>query len=97
MTIPLRYNAKQRRRSAASGPFSRAQRWTAVGVRSVDINHRVIAACRLQDVDPSVYLVAVFQRIDTHPAIKVHLLTPRLWQQHFAATPLRSALDRLGP
>ena len=37
----------------------------------------------------------VLQRIDTHPAFEVHLLTPRLWKQHFAANPLRSDLDRL--
>jgi hypothetical protein len=41
--------------------------------------------------------VDVLQRIDTHLAFEVHLLTPRLWKQHFAATPLRSDLDRLGP
>jgi hypothetical protein len=49
----------------------------------------------VQGVDPSVYLVDVLQRIDTHPAFEVQLLTPRLWKQHFAATPLRSDLDRL--
>jgi hypothetical protein len=45
----------------------------------------------------SVYLVDVLQRIDTHPAFDVHLLTPRLWKLHFAPNPLRSALDRLRP
>ena len=34
------------------------------------------------------------QRIDTHPAFDVHLLTPRLWKQHFADNPLRSDLVR---
>lgn len=37
----------------------------------------------------------LLQRIDTHSAFEVHLLTPHLWKQHFAANPLRSDLDRL--
>jgi hypothetical protein len=41
--------------------------------------------------------VDVLQRIDTHPAFEVHLLTPRLWKQHFAANPFRSALEQLYP
>ena len=41
------------------------------------------------------HFVDVLQRIDTHPAFDVHLLTPRLWKQHFAQNPLRSDLDRL--
>jgi hypothetical protein len=42
---------------------------------------------------PYTYLVDVLQRIDTHPARDVRLLTPRLWKQHFAERPLRSAVD----
>lgn len=56
---------------------------------------RLLASCRLQGVDPYVYLVDVLQRIDTHLAFAVHLLTPRLWKQHFAANPLRSDLKRV--
>jgi transposase len=68
--------------------------WTEVGAQYVGIVQSLIASCRLQGVDPYVYLVDVLQRIDTHPAFEVHLLTPRLWKQHFAANPLRSDLDR---
>jgi transposase len=68
--------------------------WTEVGARQVGILYSVLASCRLQGVDPYVYLIDVLQRVDTHPALEVHLLTPRLWQQHFAANPLRSELDR---
>jgi transposase len=46
-------------------------------------------------VDTSVSFVDVLQRIDTHPAFEVPLLTPRLWKYHFAENPLRSDLDRL--
>jgi hypothetical protein len=37
----------------------------------------------------------VLQRIDTHPAKDVRLLTPRLWKEHFANNPLRAPLDAL--
>jgi transposase len=68
--------------------------WTELGARSVGMVQSLLASCRLQGVDPYVYLVDVLQRIDTHPAFDVHLLTPRLWKQHFANHPLRSDLDR---
>jgi hypothetical protein len=69
--------------------------WTEVGARHMGIIYSLLASCRLQGVDPSVYLVDVLQRVDTHPALEVQLLTPRLWKQHFADHPLRSDLDRL--
>ena len=69
--------------------------WTEVGAPYVGIVQSLIASCRLQGVDPYVYFVDVLQRIDTHPAFEVHLLTPRLWKQHLTAHPLRSDLDRL--
>jgi hypothetical protein len=61
----------------------------------VGIISSVLASCRLQGVDPYVYLVDVLQRVDTHPALEVHLLTPRCWKQHSADRPLRSDLDRV--
>jgi transposase len=69
--------------------------WTEVGARHVGIIYSLLSSCRLQGVDPYVYLVDVLQRVDTHPALEVQLLTPRLWKHHFAAHPLRSELDRL--
>lgn len=68
---------------------------TELGARYIGIVQSPLASCRLQGVDPYGYPVDVLQRIDTHPAFDVHLLTPRLWRQHFAAKPLRSDLDRL--
>ena len=43
-------------------------------------------------IDPYTYLVDVLQRGGAHPAARVAELTPRLWKQHFAASPLHSAL-----
>ena len=68
--------------------------WTEVGARQVGILYSLLASCRLQGVDPYVSLVEVLPHIDTHPALEVHLLPPRLWNQPFAAHPLRSDLDR---
>ncbi len=69
--------------------------WSEVGAEAVATLQSLIVTCRLHDIDPYDYLVDVLQRIDSHPAREVHLLTPRLWKQHFAADPLRSDLHRL--
>jgi transposase len=69
--------------------------WSEVGAEAVATLQSLMVTCRLHDIDPYDYLVDVLQRIDRHPAREVHLLTPRLWKQHFADNPLRSDLDRL--
>lgn len=42
---------------------------------------------------PHTYLVDVLQRIETRLANRTHELTPRLWRELFAASPVRSDLD----
>ena len=69
--------------------------WTELGAKYVGIVQSLIVTCRLHQIDPYDYLVDVLQRVGQHPASQVHLLTPRLWKQHFAANPLRSALHNL--
>jgi hypothetical protein len=94
--VPLDTNHLERQiRAIAVGRKNWLFCWTEVGARYVGIVQSLIASCRLQGVDPYGYFVDVLQRIDTHPAFDVHLLTPRLWKQHFADHPLRSDLDRL--
>ncbi|MGH8144182.1 MAG: IS66 family transposase [Steroidobacteraceae bacterium] len=66
--------------------------WTELGAEHVGIMQSLIVTCRLHRIDPYTYLVDVLQRVGVHPANKVAELTPRLWNQHFAANPLRSAL-----
>jgi transposase len=93
--VPLNTNQLEREiRPVAVGRKNWLFCWTEVGARQVGIIYSVLASCRLQGVDPYVYLVDVLQRVDTHPALEVQLLTPRLWKQHFADHPLRSDLDR---
>jgi transposase len=94
--VPLDTNHLEREiRPIALGRKNWMFCWTEVGARQVGMIYSLLASCRLQGVDPYVYLVDVLQRIDTHPALEVQLLIPRLWKQHFADNPLRSALDRL--
>lgn len=68
--------------------------WTEVGAKYVGVLQSLLVTCQLHGIDPYTYLVDVLQRIDTHPARDVELLTPRRWKETFAANPLRSALDR---
>ena len=67
--------------------------WTEVGAKQVGIIQSLLTTCRLHDIDPYIYLVDVLQRIALHPAREVTDLTPRRWQDLFAANPLRSDLD----
>jgi transposase len=93
--VPLDTNHLEREiRPVALGRKNWLFCWTEVGARHVGIIYSLLASGRLHGVDPYVYLVEVLQRIDTHPALEVQLLTPRLWKPHFADHPLRSDLDR---
>ena len=66
--------------------------WTELGAKHVGILQSLIVTCRLHSIDPYDYLVDVLQRVATHPAARVHELTPRLWKTLFAANPMRSDL-----
>lgn len=67
---------------------------TEVGARHGAIFYSLIQSCILSGVDPTTYFIDVLQRVDTHPASEVHLLTPRLWRENFQDAPLKSLLDR---
>ncbi|MGH8320187.1 MAG: IS66 family transposase, partial [Steroidobacteraceae bacterium] len=69
--------------------------WTELGAHHVGIVQSLLTTCRLHEINPYDYLVDVLQRVGQHPAARVAELTPRLWKQHFAAAPLRSALHAL--
>ena len=69
--------------------------WTELGAKHVGIVQSLLTTCRLHEINPYDYLVDVLQRVGTHPAARVAELTPRLWKQNFAETPLRSDLYRL--
>jgi transposase len=66
--------------------------WTELGAKHVGIIQSLVVTCRLHNIDPYTYLVDVLQRVAQHPASRVAELTPRRWQEHFAANPMRSVL-----
>lgn len=66
--------------------------WTELGAEHVGIIQSLISTCKLHDIDPSVYLTDVLQRVSQYPAKDCMDLTPRLWKEKFGANPLRSPL-----
>ncbi len=66
--------------------------WTELGAEAAGIVQSLLSTCKLQAINPYDYLVDVLQRIDQHPASRVHELTPRHWKILFADNPLRSPL-----
>lgn len=68
--------------------------WTELGAEHVGIIQSLICTCKIQGVDPYEYLVDVLQRISLHPASDVESLTPRIWKEKFANSPMRSDLYR---
>ena len=69
--------------------------WTETGAEQVGIIQSLLVTCKLQGVNPNDYLVDVLQRVGTHPASRVEELTPRLWKERFADSPMRSDLEIL--
>ncbi|MGA8259620.1 MAG: IS66 family transposase, partial [Arenicellales bacterium] len=70
--------------------------WTEIGAERVGVIQSLLITCRLQGVAPYTYLVDVLQRVSRHPARAVTELTPRVWKERFADSPLKSDLDRHG-
>ena len=65
-----------------------------MGAESVGILQSLVSTCRLHGIDPYTWLVDVLQRVSTHPARDVAQLTPRLWKDHFAESPMTSDVGR---
>ena len=68
--------------------------WTDLGVGRVGVVQSLLATCRLQGVDPYLYLVDVLQRVGRHPVKRAVERTPRVWKTLFADQPLRADLER---
>ena len=66
--------------------------WTELGAQHVGVIQSLICTCKLQGIDPYVYLTDVLQRISIHPNNEIDQLTPRLWKLHFADDPMQSDL-----
>lgn len=66
--------------------------WTELDTKHIGIVQSLLATCRMYNINPYNYFVAVLQRVGQHPASKVHELTRKLWKTLFVANPLRSDL-----
>lgn len=83
--IPLSNNHVERViRPVALGRKNWLFAWSEVGAKYSAIAYTLIESCKMQKVNPWHYLVDVMQRIDSHPARDVHLLTPIEWKKNFA-------------
>ena len=79
--IPLSNNHVERAiRPVALGRKNWLFCWTEVGAKYTAIAYTLIESCKIHSIDPWNYILDVLQRIDTHPAREVHLLTPKLWK-----------------
>lgn len=94
--VPIDNNHVERAiRPTAIGRKNWMFHFTEDGARKGAILYSLIWTCKLHGIDPRVYLIDVLQRIETHPANQVELLTPRLWKENFAENPMRSIVASL--
>lgn len=75
----LRHVAVGRRNWLFAGRFEGAERAAVL--------YSLVASCKLQGVDPFVYLRDVLMRVATHPQSRIAELTPKAWKTPFAAKP----------
>ena len=89
--VPLDTNHIERQiRPIAVGRKNWLFCWTELGAKQLGVAQGLLQTCRLHGVDPYTWLVDVLQRVASHPASHVDELTPRRWNEHFGAKPLRS-------
>ncbi len=69
-------------------PEKAGQFWKSIDIQSL------VSTCRTHEANPYTWLVDVLQQIATHPARDVVQLTPRLWKENFAASPLTSDIGK---
>ena len=70
--------------------------WTEVGAEHTGVIQSLIVSCKMQGINPNVYLTDVLQRVSQHPSSKVAELTPKNWKEKYAGNFLKSDLDRVG-
>ena len=96
-TVPMDTGALERGlRVIPMGKKNWLFNWTEVGAEHMGIIQSLMVSCKMQGINPSVYLTDVLQRVSLHPASKVDELTPKNWNQKYANHFLKSDLDRVG-
>lgn len=82
--IPLSNNEAERSiRPVTIGRKNWLFCWSEIGAKYAAIAYTLIESCKMQKIDPWTYLVDLLQRIDSHPARDIALLTPKIWKDHF--------------
>jgi len=66
-----------------------------VGAEYTGIIQSLIVWCRMQGINPNIYLTDVLQRVSLHPASKVNALTPKNWKEKYENNFLKSDLDKV--
>ncbi len=96
-TVPMDTGALERGlRVIPMGKKNWLFNWTEVGAEHMGIIQSLMVSCKMQGINPSVYLTDVLQRVGMHPASKVDELTPKNWKKKYANHFLKSDLDRVG-
>ncbi len=94
--LPIDNNHTERAiRPTAIGRKNWMFHFTEDGARKGAILYSLVWTCRLHDIDPTAYLIDVLQRVAIHSSLEVDVLTPRLWKERFASTPLKSVVANL--
>ncbi len=70
--------------------------WTEVGAEYTGIIQSLIVTCRMNGINPSVYLTDVLQRMSQHPASQIDELTPINWKEKYTNNLLKSDLECQG-
>ena len=70
--------------------------WSELGAEQLGILQSLLVTCRLQGINPYIYLVDVLQRVSMHPASKIDELTPLKWKDRFQDDFLTSDLQKMG-
>lgn len=52
-----------------------------VGAKYAAIAFTLIESCKINGVKPWDYVMDVLQRVDSHPAREIHLMTPKHWRK----------------
>jgi transposase len=93
--IPLSNNEIERAiRPVAVGRKNWLFCWSEVGAKYAAIAFTLIESCKMNGVNPWEYIMDVLQRIDSHPARQIHLMTPKHWKELTQGTSaVKSKLD----
>ena len=66
--------------------------WSEIGAEHIGVIQSLVTNCKMQGVDPYIYLTDVLQRIAQHPSKETIDPTSRVWKDKFTVHALTSDL-----